>query len=193
MIMGNLIITEEEKKHIHNLYVEKNIVNPDLQNEGLKNKLLGGLAALSMMVSSCQSITPEEKSRLQKEIQILNKEQEQGEEKSKYYVSHLDSLRDEKKRLEETINDEKKKLGIYKSGRAPKYILTLEFQETRMADIDDIGNLDNLIDVMQFSFDIPVDEQYYNENKIGKLLVEGSRPFKFGNFGEITVVGKKIE
>ena len=62
-----------------------------------------------------------------------------------------------------------------------------------MADIDDIGNLDNLIDVMQFSFDIPVDEQYYNENKIGKLLVEGSRPFKFGNFGEITVIGKKIE
>jgi hypothetical protein len=147
------------------------------QNEGLKDKLIGGLAALSIMISSCQSITPEEKSRLQKEIEVLNIQEEHGKKTSK-------SLREQKDKLESDIKVAKKKLGILQSGKTPKYILKLEFQEHKM---------EISIDRMDFEFEIPVDEEFYNESEVGKELGEGSRSFSIGHSGDITVIGKRIE
>ena len=154
------------------------------QNEGLKDKLIGGLAALSMMISSCQSITPEEKARLQKEIEVLNKQEEHGKEMSNYYDSQLNSLRGQKDKLESDINEAKKKLGILQSGKTPKYILKLEFQEHKM---------ELSVDRIDFEFEIPVDEEFYNESQIGRELGEGSRSFSFGHSGDIKVIGKRIE
>lgn len=141
--------------------------NLERQDEGLKSKLIGGLAALSLMISSCQSISPEEKARLQKEIEELNAQEKQGKDMVNYYDSQMQNLKDSKSKLEKEIEEMKKELGILKSGRAPKYILKL--------------------------FEVPVDEQFYKESEIGKQLGEGSRSFSFGHSGDIKVIGKRIE
>lgn len=156
----------------------------EVQNEGIKTKLMGGLAALSMMISSCQSITPEEKARLKAEIEELNKQEEQGKEMSKFYDEQLENLRNEKSKLENEILESKKKLSILKSGRQPKYILKLKFQEHKM---------ELSIDRIDFEFEVPVDEEFYNESEIGKELGEGSRSFSFGHSGDIKVIDKRIE
>lgn len=45
-------------------------------NEGVKNTITSGLVALSMLVSSCQSIDPEDKSKIEDKIEELQKQQE---------------------------------------------------------------------------------------------------------------------
>lgn len=158
--------------------------NLERQDEGLKSKLIGGLAALSLMISSCQSISPEEKARLQKEIEELNAQEKQGKDMVNYYDSQMQNLKDSKSKLEKEIEEMKKELGILKSGRAPKYILKLEFQEHKM---------ELSFDRIDFQFEVPVDEQFYKESEIGKQLGEGSRSFSFGHSGDIKVIGKRIE
>ena len=154
------------------------------QDESIKTKLVGGLAALSMMISSCQSISPEEKARLQKEIEQLNKQEDHGKEMVKYYDNQMEDLRSAKSKLQNEIDDMKKELGILKSGKTPRYILKLEFQEHKM---------ELSVDRIDFQFEIPVDEQFYKESKIGRELGEGSRSFSFGHSGDIKVIGKRIE
>ncbi len=154
------------------------------QNEGLKDKLIGGLAALSMMISSCQSISPEEKLRLEKEIEVLNKQEIHGKEMTGYYDSHLNSLRDQKNKLESDIKEAKIKLGILKSGKRPTYILKLKFQEHKM---------ELSVDRIDFEFEIPVDEIFYNKSKVGEKLGEGSRSFTIGHDADVEVIGKRIQ
>ena len=49
------------------------------------------------------------------------------------------------------------------------------------------------VDRIDFEFEIPVDEEFYNESQIGRELGEGSRSFSFGHSGDIKVIGKRIE
>ena len=48
------------------------------------------------------------------------------------------------------------------------------------------------LDRISFDFEIPVDEEFYNESKIGKKLGEGSRSFKFFHDADVKVVNKRI-
>ena len=153
----------------------------EVQNEGIKTTLLGGLAALSMMISSCQSITPEEKARLKSEIEELNKQEEESLKKSDFYDEQLKRLKDEKSNLESEISDAKKSLGILQSGNTPRYIIKLHFQE---------DNFEN--DYIEFDFEIPVDEKFYNETQVGEKLAKGERVLSWNN-GTVKVVEKRIE
>ena len=53
--------------------------NIDTQNEGVKTGLLSGLAALSMMISSCEGIKPKEFEKIQNQIDTLKKEESLGD------------------------------------------------------------------------------------------------------------------
>lgn len=153
-------------------------------NEGIKSKLIGGLAALSMMISSCQSISPEEKARLTTEIESLNKQESQEKNMVTYYDSQIESLKNQKDELENQIKESKIKLGILKSGKQPKYILKLRFQEHKM---------ELSLDRIKFEFEIPVDEEFYKESVIGKKLGEGSRAWSFAHDADVKVIEKRIE
>ncbi len=139
-------------------------------------KTVTNIVLFCLLLTSCDRITPEEKKRLTKEIQELD--------------SRVIPLR-ENVRLLEKINDslteeisfhESKKI-VYDSGKIPVYMLTLHFQEHKM---------EISFDRISFSFDVPVDEQFYKECKIGEELGYGSRSFKLFHSGDITIENKKI-
>ncbi len=139
-------------------------------------KTVTNIVLFCLLLTSCDRITPEEKKRLTKEIQELD--------------SRVIPLR-ENVRLLEKINDslteeisfhESKKI-VYDSGKIPVYMLTLHFQEHKM---------EISFDRISFSFDVPVDEQFYKECKIGEELGYGSRSFKLFHSGDITIQDKKI-
>ncbi len=139
-------------------------------------KTVTNIVLFCLLLTSCDRITPEEKKRLTKEIQELD--------------SRVIPLR-ENVRLLEKINDslteeisfhESKKM-VYDSGKIPVYMLTLHFQEHKM---------EISFDRISFSFDVPVDEQFYKECKIGEELGYGSRSFKLFHSGDITIENKKI-
>jgi hypothetical protein len=134
------------------------------------------LIAVIVLLSSCDRMTPEEKQRLTVEIAQLDKQVGPLRETVTFMRDTRDSLDEEIELLES-----KKK--IYKSGRTPVYLLTLHFQEHKM---------DLSIDRISFSFDVPVDEQFYKECKIGQGLGSGSRSFKLFHGGDITIENKKI-
>jgi hypothetical protein len=147
-------------------HIRKFNENVDIVNEGIKDKLTKGLAALSLLVASCQSITPQEKEKLKNEIEVLDKQQKEKTSSISYYDGQILSKSEQVKNLET-------KLGILKSGKKPTYILTLKFQEHKM---------ELSLDRISFEFDIPVDEEFYNESQIGEELGEGSRSFSIGDF-----------
>jgi len=153
-------------------------------NESLKEKIASGLIGLSMMVSSCDSITPEEKQRLQTEIQTLAKQEQEDRKKVDYYDAQVEAKRKQVQVLDDEAKHLSTKIGILKKGKTPKYILKLEFREHKM---------DLSLDKIHFEFEIPVDEQFYKESEIGKELAEGSRAFSMFHSGDITIVGKRIE
>ena len=134
------------------------------------------LIAVIVLLSSCDRITPEEKQRLTVEIAQLDKQVGPLRETVTFMRDTRDSLDEEIELLES-----KKK--IYKSGRTPVYLLTLHFQEHKM---------EISIDRISFSFDVPVDEQFYKECKIGQKLGSGSRSFKLFHGGDITIENKRI-
>lgn len=154
----------EQINKFNNLVVEN-----ELQTEGVRNKLLGALFGLSALVSSCESITPEEKQRLKNEIEVLAKQ----EQKDKQMVGKLD----------QEVKDLETKLGILKKGKKPRYVLKLRFQEHKM---------ELSFDRISFDFEIPVDEEFYNESEIGKQLGKDSRALTIGHSGDIKVIGKRI-
>ena len=106
----------------------------------------------------------------------LDKQQKEKTSSISYYDGQILSKSEQVKNLET-------KLGILKSGKKPTYILTLKFQEHKM---------ELSLDRISFEFDIPVDEEFYNESQIGEELWEGSRSFSIGHNGDITIVDKKI-
>ena len=101
-----------------------------------------------------------------------------------YYDDQNKSKLDSIQGLQSQILELEKELGILKSGKQPKYILKLHFEEHKMDPTD--------FDLIEFDFEIPVDKDFYNESEIGKELGEGSRFFDLFHNGNITIVDKKI-
>jgi hypothetical protein len=134
------------------------------------------LIAVIVFLSSCDRITPEEKQRLTTEIHHLDKQVAPLRET----VSNLEEKKDS---LTEDIAFLESKKKVYESGKTPVYMLTLHFQEHKM---------EISLDRISFSFDVPVDEQFYKECVIGQQLGYGSRSFKLFHGGDITIENKKI-
>lgn len=135
------------------------------------------LTIITLLLSACgPSYTPEEEARLKKEITRLNHERDKVRDEYRLYQGQADQLKYE-------IQEYETKKEIYEKGKTPVYILTLHFQEHKM---------ELSFDRISFSFDVPVDEQFYKESKIGTQLGHGSRSFKLFHGGDITIENKKI-
>lgn len=141
-------------------------------------KITTSLLLMILLISSCtQSISKEEKDKLKSEIESLNLQKDS--------ISHnLYQLREELNNTNDSIINLETKLNILKSGKTPKYILGLHFQEHKFG---------IHFDKISFDFEIPVDEEFYNESRIGEQLGSGSRIFKFFHTGDITVTKKIIK
>lgn len=174
----DIIMSKEMRKQMDRY--NKLLIESEL-NEGLKSKIAGALMGLSMMVASCDSITPEEKQRLQTEIESLAKKEEQDKKMVNYYDSQVEDKKSKVQSLDDEVKHLETKLGILKKGKTPRYILKLRFQELQIE-----------LDRISFTFEIPVDEQFYKESEIGKELGKGSRAFSFHS-GDIKIVDKRIE
>lgn len=134
------------------------------------------LIATIALLSSCDRITPEEKQRLTTEIARLDNKLLPLRKDVRSMEERRDSLKEEIKFME----DKKK---VYDMGKIPVYTVTLHFQEHKM---------ELSLDRISFSFDVPVDEEFYKECKVGEELGHGSRTFKLFHSGDITVEDKKI-
>lgn len=135
------------------------------------------LTIIVLFLSACgPSYTPEEEARLKKEITRLTNERDKVRDEYRLFQGQVDQLKYE-------IQEYETKKGIYEKGKTPVYILTLHFQEHKM---------ELSFDRISFSFDVPVDEQFYKESKIGTQLGHGSRSFKLFHGGDITIEDKKI-
>ena len=134
------------------------------------------LIAVIVFLSSCDRITPEEKQRLTTEIHRLDK-------KLPPLRNEVRTTEDKLKVLKEEVNFYESKNKVYQQGKIPVYMLTLHFQEHKM---------EISLDRISFSFDVPVDEQFYKECVIGQELGHGSRSFKLFHGGDITIENKKI-
>jgi len=86
--------------------------------------------------------------------------------------------------LTQQVHDHRVKREIYNMGKTPVYIVTLHFQEHKM---------EISWDRISFNFEIPVDEFFYNECKVGEQLGSGRRTMKLLHSGDITIVGKRID
>lgn len=136
------------------------------------------LLIATLLLSACgPSYTPEEEARLKREITRLSGERSELVQDVRTLQGQHDILKNEVS----VYQTEKK---IYDSGKTPVYILTLHFQEHKM---------ELSFDRISFSFDVPVDEQFYKESKIGSELGHGSRSFKLFHSGDITIEDKRIE
>jgi hypothetical protein len=48
-------------------------------------------------------------------------------------------------------------------------------------------------DRISFDFEVPVDEYFYNECKVGEQIGSGRRTMKLLHSGDITISGKRID
>ena len=135
------------------------------------------LTIIVLFLSACgPSYTPEEETILKKEITQLNNERDEIRKEYRLLQEQSDELKNQ-------VQEYETKKVIYEKGKTPVYILTLHFQEHKM---------ELSFDRISFSFDVPVDEQFYKESKIGTQLGHGSRSFKLFHGGDITIENKKI-
>jgi hypothetical protein len=140
----------------------------------MKVKIFG---LLLLFISSCgPSYTPEEEKRLKNEIIRLSDERNK-------ISNEYRTLRNQSEELKNQVQVYETKKEIYEKGKTPVHILTLHFQEHKM---------EISFDRISFSFDVPVDEEFYNESKVGTRLGNGSRSFKLFHGGDITIKDKKI-
>ena len=138
-----------------------------------------------LFLTSCgQSITKEEKERLKIEIQNLNQSQSTSTSQLNTINSQLHSQLVYLQQVQDQILQKKTELQILQSGRVPRYILKLHFQEHKF---------ELSMDRIEFDFEIPVDEKFYNESTSGSELGSGSRFMSFSHTGDITIVSKRIE
>ena len=128
-------------------------------------------------VSSCTPSLTEQDKMLQKDVKRLSVEVNKLVDSVDQHVKLCDSLKQE-------ISIMESKKNVYQKGKTPVYILTLHFQEHKM---------ELSFDRISFSFNVPVDEQFYKECNIGEQLGRGSRSFKLMHSGDITIVGKRID
>jgi hypothetical protein len=135
------------------------------------------LGFLLLLISSCgPTYTPEEEIRLKNEIIRLSGER--NKIRNEYW-----SLQDQSRVLNNQLREYEVKKKIYEDGKIPVYVLTLHFQETKM---------EFSLDRISFSFDVPVDEQFYKESEVGTRLGYGSRSFSLFHGGDVTIKDKKI-
>jgi hypothetical protein len=136
------------------------------------------LLIASLFLTACgPSYTPEEEARLKREITQLS-------DKRNSLSQDVNRLKSQNDKLVEEVSQYLTKKKIYESGKTPVYVLTLHFQEHKM---------ELSFDRISFSFDVPVDEQFYKESKIGTQLGHGSRSFKLFHGGDITIENKRID
>lgn len=141
--------------------------------------------AIALVMCSCgQPITKEEKAKLESEITSLNEQVRAAQINRDIYEEQVKAELDKLTTLNEKLAVLETKLGIVENGKTPKYILKLKFQEHKF---------ELSIDRISFEFEVPVDEQFYNESTIGSELGEGSRSFSLGHSADVTVIGKRIE
>ena len=88
------------------------------------------------------------------------------------------------KHLSEEVSSYETKQNIHNMGKTPVYILTLHFQEHKM---------EISWDRISFDFEVPVDEYFYNECKVGEQLGSGRRTLKLLHSGDITISNKRID
>ena len=86
--------------------------------------------------------------------------------------------------LTQEIRNYSVKKEIYRKGKTPVYIVTLHFQEHKM---------ELSWDRISFDFEVPVDEYFYNECKVGEQLGSGRRTMKLLHSGDITISNKRID
>ena len=86
--------------------------------------------------------------------------------------------------LTQQVRDYRTKKEIYGKGKTPVYIVTLHFQEHKM---------EVSWDRISFDFEVPVDEYFYNECKVGEQLGSGRRTMKLLHSGDITISDKRID
>jgi len=140
---------------------------------------------LTILLASCgQPITHEEETRLQNSIITLNKLESEAHDNLNKATTYLDKKYQESKDLDEAIAEKKQVLNILDKGRKPIYIIKLRFQEHKM---------ELSLDRISFEFEVPVDEQFYNEVKVGEQLAKGSRNFSLFHSGDIKIISKRIQ
>jgi len=141
------------------------------------------LICLLAIVSCGQPITKEEKARLELEIKTLNDDAQTAANSYANVQSQLNLAVDDLNKIKKEIEFSETKMGFYNKGIKPRYILKLHFQEHK---------LELSIDRIEFDFEVPVDEEFYNQSEIGSELGSGSRSFKIGHGADVKVVGKYI-
>lgn len=134
------------------------------------------LFLITLFFASCTPLSEQDKI-LQDKVNKLYEQSQRLEDTVEVNKQICDSLQQE-------IHIYESKKTIYGNGKIPVYILTLHFQEHKM---------EISFDRISFSFDVPVDEQFYKECTIGEELGRGSRSFKLFHSGDITVENKRIE
>lgn len=94
----------------------------------------------------------------------------------------------------DALNEKVKEMGIYASGKTPKYILKIHLKQSHfsLSITKHIKDAANAID-----FEIPTDKEFYNSVSIGTDIVDKFRVGSLilsGSFGDwkMTVTGKEI-
>jgi hypothetical protein len=141
---------------------------------GMKNFILLFVLAF---VSSCTPSLTEQDKMLQKDVKRLSVEVNKLVDSVDQHVKLCDSLQKE-------ISVMEVKKNVYQKGKTPVYILTLHFQEHKM---------ELSWDRISFDFEVPVDEYFYNECKVGEQIGSGRRTMKLLHSGDITISDKRID
>ena len=128
------------------------------------------------ILSSCTPLSEQEK-ELKTRVESLKSEL------SSLYSDVLNQKQN-LKHLSEEVSSYETKRDIHNMGKTPVYIVTLHFQEHKM---------EISWDRISFNFEIPVDEFFYNECRVGEQLGSGRRTMKLLHSGDITIQGKRID
>ena len=132
--------------------------------------------SLLVFISSCTPLSEQEK-ELKTRVESLKSEL------SSLYSDVLNQKQN-LRHLSEEVSSYETKRDIHNMGKTPVYILTLHFQEHKM---------ELSWDRISFDFEIPVDEYFYNECRVGEQLGSGRRTMKLLHSGDITISNKRID
>jgi len=132
----------------------------------------------ALLIASCTPPSPAKVEQgWEKRVSELQDKSNKLEDSIKQHTKLCDSL------TQEIYNYTAKK-EIYRKGKTPVYIVTLHFQEHKM---------ELSWDRISFDFEVPVDEYFYNECRIGEQLGSGRRTMKLLHSGDITISNKRID
>lgn len=131
---------------------------------------------LIAILSSCTPLSEQEK-ELKTRVENLKSE-------SSSLSSDILGQKQNLKHLSQEVSTYETRRDIHNMGKTPVYILTLHFQEHKM---------ELSWDRISFDFEIPVDEYFYNECRVGEQLGSGRRTMKLLHSGDITISDKRID